>query len=100
MYTSFNIPKGFSAPDGVKEGTEFSEIATFKIKDGKMHIVGIGQDNIPVESKMEKANKPKGAKQAMKEQLMAMEDKKGSASMEEEDMEEMEEESDEEEEMV
>ena len=100
MSTSFNIPKGFSAPDGVKEGTEFSEIATFKIKDGKMHIVGIGQDNIPVESKMEKANKPKGAKQAMKEQLMAMEDKKGSASMEEEDMEEMEEESDEEEEMV
>ena len=65
-----------------------------------MHIVGIGQDNIPVESKMEKANKPKGAKQAMKEQLMAMEDKKGSASMEEEDMEEMEEESDEEEEMA
>lgn len=100
MSTSFNIPKGFSAPDGVKEGTEFSEIATFKIKDGKMHIVGIGQDNIPVESKMEKANKPKGAKQAMKEQLMAMEDKKGSASMEEEDVEEMEEESDEEEEMV
>ena len=100
MSTSFNIPKGFSAPDGVKEGTEFSEIATFKIKDGKMHVVGIGQDNIPVESKMEKANKPKGAKQAMKEQLMAMEDKKGSASMEEEDMEEMEEESDEEEEMA
>jgi hypothetical protein len=100
MSTSFNIPKGFSAPDGVKEGTEFSEIATFKIKDGKMHVVGIGQDNIPVESKMEKSNKPKGAKQAMKEQLMAMEDKKGSASMEEEDMEEMEEESDEEEEMV
>jgi hypothetical protein len=53
-----------------------------------MHVVGIGQDNIPVESKMEKANKPKGAKQAMKEQLMAMEDKKGSASMEGEEMEE------------
>ena len=88
MSTSFNIPKGFSTPDGVKEGQEFSEIATFKIKDGKMHVVGIGQDNIPVESKMEKANKPKGAKQAMKEQLMAMEDKKGSATMDGEDMEE------------
>jgi hypothetical protein len=88
MSTSFNIPKGFSTPDGVKEGQEFSEIATFKIKDGKMHVVGVGQDNIPVESKMEKANKPKGAKQAMKEQLMAMEDKKGSATMGGEEMEE------------
>jgi hypothetical protein len=94
---SFNIPKGFSAPDGVKEGKEFSEIATFKIKDGKIHVIGIGQDNIPVQPKAEKANKPKGGKEAMKEKLMAMENEGEEAAMEDEDMEE---EYSEEEEMV
>ena len=88
MTTSFNIPKGFSAPDGVKEGKEFSEIATFKIKDGKMHIVTIGQDNIPVASKGGDSNKPKGGKEAMKEKLMAMENEGEEAAMEDEDMEE------------
>jgi hypothetical protein len=85
---SFNIPKGFSAPDGVKEGNEFSEIATFKIKDGKIHVIGIGQDNIPVQPKAEKAKKPKGGKEAMKEKLMAMENEGEEAAMEDEDMEE------------
>jgi hypothetical protein len=88
MSTSFNIPKGFSAPDGVKEGNEFSEIATFKIQDGKIHVVGIGQDNIPVQPKAEKANKPKGGKEAMKEKLMAMENEEEGADMEGEEMEE------------
>jgi hypothetical protein len=93
--TSFAIPKGFSAPDGVKEGSEFSEIATFKIEDGKIHILTIGQDNTPVASKEQKSDKPKGGKEAIKEQLSAMEDKSGSESMEDESYEE--EESDEEE---
>jgi len=88
MTTSFNIPKGFSAPDGVKEGKEFSEIATFKIKDGKMHIVTIGQDNIPVASKGDDSKKPKGGKEAMKEKLMAMENEGEEDAMEDEDMEE------------
>lgn len=88
MALSFNIPKGFSAPDGVKEGNEFSEIASFKIEGGKIHILSIGQDKTPVTDKSEKADKPKGAKDAIKEQLGAMEDKKGSASMEEETPEE------------
>ena len=76
---SFIIPKGFSAPDGVKEGNEFSEIASFKIKDGKIHILTIGQDKAPISSK---EDKPKGGKDAIKEQLGALEDKKGSAKME------------------
>jgi hypothetical protein len=79
--TSFTIPQNYSAPDGVKEGNEFSEIATFKIKDGKIHIVTIGEDATPVSSK---EDKPKGGKAAIKEQLSAMEDKKGSDSMDEE----------------
>jgi len=94
MTASFTIPKGFTAPDGVKEGAEFSEIAKFKIADGKIHIVSIGQDETPIESK---SDKPKGAKDAMKEQLGAMEDKKGSAKME--DTESPEEQSSQDEEM-
>lgn len=89
---SFNIPKGFSAPDGVKEGSEFSEIATFKIEDGKIHILTIGQDNTPVASKEEKSDKPKGGKEAIKEQLSAMEDKSESESMEDESEEDSDEE--------
>jgi hypothetical protein len=89
---SFAIPKGFSAPDGVKEGSEFSEIATFKIEDGKIHILTIGQDNTPVASKEQKSDKPKGGKEAIKEQLSAMEDKSGSESMEDESEEDSDEE--------
>jgi hypothetical protein len=72
MTASFTIPKGFTAPDGVKEGAEFSEIAKFKIADGKIHIIAIGQDETPIESKSEKP-KPKKAKDAMKEEIAAME---------------------------
>jgi hypothetical protein len=79
MATSFPVPKGFSAPDGVKEGKEFSEIASFKIEGGKISIVSIGQDKTPVTAK---EDKPKSGEAAIKEQLGAMEDKKGSASME------------------
>jgi hypothetical protein len=82
---SFNIPKGFSAPDGVKEGNEFSEIATFKIKDGKIHIVTIGQDATPVSSK---GDKPKGGKAAIKEQLSEMEGEEEAEGTEEESYEE------------
>ena len=85
MTASFTIPKGFTAPDGVKEGAEFSEIAKFKIADGKIHIIAIGQDETPIASKSEK---PKKAKDAMKEEIAAME---GEDDMVE-DEEEMEEE--------
>ena len=82
---SFTIPKGYSAPDGVKEGTEFSEIATFKFDGKEMMLLSVGEDKTPIagyEDKEEKAEKPKGAKDAIKEQLGAMEDKGGSAKME------------------
>lgn len=79
---SFTLPKDYSVPSGVKEGAEFSDIATFKIDGDKIHILTIGEDNTPIASKEEKSEKPKGAKQAVKEQLSAMEDKKGSAEME------------------
>jgi hypothetical protein len=82
MALSFPIPKGFSAPSGVKEGSEFSEIAGFKIEDGEIHILSIGEDKTPIASKEDKSEKPKGAKAAIKEQLAAMEDKSGSEEME------------------
>ena len=72
MTASFTIPKGFTAPDGVKEGAEFSEIAKFKIADGKIHIIAIGQDETPIAAKSDKP-KPKKAKDAMKEEIAAME---------------------------
>jgi hypothetical protein len=82
---SFNIPKNYSAPEGVKEGAEFSDIATFKIKDGKIHIVTIGEDATPVSSK---EDKPKGGKAAIKEQLSEMEGEEEAEGMEEESCEE------------
>ena len=90
MAVLFNIPKGFSAPEGVKEGQEFSEIASFKFEGNEMMLLSIGQDKTPVLSRDQKdgKDKPKGAKSAIKEQLASMEDKKGSASMEEESPEE------------
>jgi hypothetical protein len=88
MTASFTIPKGFTAPDGVKEGAEFSEIAKFKIADGMIHIIAIGQDETPIESKSEKP-KPKKAKDAMKEEVAAMENEDAMAedeAMAEEEM--------------
>jgi hypothetical protein len=78
---NFPIPKGFSMPDGIKEGDEFSEIATFKIEDGKVHVMTLGEKKTPVMDKEEKAAKPKGGKQAISEQLRSMEDKDGSDEM-------------------
>lgn len=77
---SFNIPKNYSTPDGVKEGAEFSDIATFKIKDGKIQILTIGEDNSPVGTS--EKEKPKGGKEAIKEQLSEMENE---GKMEEEE---------------
>lgn len=82
MSCSFSFPKNYNVPSGVKDGAEFSDIATFKIDGDKVHILTIGEDKTPIEAKGDKAEKPKGAKQAVKEQLAAMEDKKGSAEME------------------
>ena len=84
MALVFNIPKGYTPPDGTKEGQEFSEIGYFKFEGKEMMLVAIGREKTPVLSRdgSKKADKPKGAKDAIKEQLGAMEDKKGKASME------------------
>jgi hypothetical protein len=87
MAVLFNIPKGYSAPEGIKEGEEFSEIATFKFDGNEMMLLTVGEDKTPILNKDDKGQKPKGAKAAIKEQLTSMEDKKGSASMEDESSE-------------
>ena len=79
MSVSFPIPKGYSAPDGVKEGQEFTEIASFKFEGKEMTIISIGEDKTPIQGK---DSKPKGAKDAIKDQLSALEDKGGSEKME------------------
>ena len=84
MALLFTIPKGYSLPDGVKEGKEFTDIATFKYDGKDMMLLAVGQDATPVLNRnvKEEDDKPKGAKDAIKEQLSSLEDKKGSASME------------------
>lgn len=84
MATSFTIPQNYNVPAGVKDGAEFSDIATFKIDGDMIHIINIGQDKTPVSGGDKKSDKPKGAKQAIKEQLSSMEDKSGEAEMESE----------------
>lgn len=92
MAISFKIPQDYSAPEGVKEGVEFSEIATFKYEGDKMMILTIGQDKTPILSRDDRSEKkPKGGEQAIKEQLKSLEDKKGSAKMEDSGEEEGEE---------
>jgi hypothetical protein len=82
MAVSFKIPKGYTPPDGTKEGVEFSELASFKYEGGDMMILTIGQDKTPILNRDDKSDKPKSGKQAIKEQLGALEDKKGSSQME------------------
>jgi hypothetical protein len=81
MTLSFTIPKDYNVPSGVKDGAEFSDLAHFKLDGDKIHIIALGEDSTPIGAKEEKS-KPKGAKEAVKEQLAAMEDKKGSVEME------------------
>jgi hypothetical protein len=80
MPASFSLPEDYNAPSGVKEGAEFTDIAQFKIEGNEIHILSIGEDKTPVGGKGDK--KPKGAKQAIKEQLSSLEDKEGEGSME------------------
>lgn len=102
MAIAFKIPTDYSAPEGVKEGKEFNDLATFKIDGGKIMVLAIGQDKIPLMSREEKEEKLKGGKDAIKEKLRAlekeamMEEEGMNQEMEEEDMEEdeMEEEED------
>lgn len=83
MAISCKLPENYNAPSGTKEGEEFSDLATFKIEGDELHLVAIGEDKTPVGGKdYKKEEKPKGAKQAIKEQLSAMEDKSGKAEME------------------
>jgi hypothetical protein len=85
MALIFTIPKDYSVPSGVKEGVEFSDMATFKFDGKDMMLLAVGQDKTPILNKGVKEDesngKPKGAKQAVKEQLSAMEDKSGSEEM-------------------
>jgi amino acid permease len=82
MAISFNIPKDYNVPSGVKEGVEFSDVATFKFDGKEMMILSVGEDKTPILNKEEKESKPKGAKAAIKEQLASMEDKSGNEKME------------------
>ena len=85
MALLFTIPKGYNLPDGVKEGKEFTDIATFKYDGKDMMLLAVGQDKTPILNKNVKEDgdsKPKGAKQAVKEQLASMEDKSGNEEME------------------
>jgi hypothetical protein len=84
MALTFSIPEDYNVPAGVKEGVEFSDIATFKFDGSDMMILTVGEDKTPILSRHaeKKSEKPKGAKQAIKEQLASMEDKKGSAKIE------------------
>ena len=88
MAVLFNIPKGYSAPEGIKEGEEFSEMATFKFEGKEMMLLTVGQDKTPVLSRDDKSNKPKKATDAIKEQLSSLEDKSGSDEMEQSESEE------------
>jgi flagellar biosynthesis/type III secretory pathway protein FliH len=81
MALSFSIPKDYNVPSGVKEGVEFSDIATFKFEGDKMMLLTIGEDNTPVLNRDAKEEKPKGAKEAVKERLAAMEDEEMAAEM-------------------
>ena len=51
MSSSFPIPKGYSAPDGVKEGQEFTEIASFKFDGKEMTLLSVGEDKTPISEK-------------------------------------------------
>jgi hypothetical protein len=86
MALVFTLPEDYNPPSGTKEGVEFSDIATFKFDGKDMMLLSVGEDKTPILNRGvkedESTKKPKGAKQAVKEQLMAMEDKKGSAEME------------------
>jgi len=85
MALIFTVPKDYNVPSGVKEGVEFSDIATFKFDGNDMMLLTVGDEKTPILSrhvKEDEESKPKGAKQAVKEQLAAMEDKKVSAEME------------------
>ena len=51
---SFTIPEDYNPPSGTKEGQEFTDVVTMKMEKGEIHIVAIGEDKTPIESKSEK----------------------------------------------
>jgi len=72
----FEIPKDYQAPDGVKEGEPFQEMATFSFDGKHMTLISIGEDEAPVgeddeKKEMKESKKPKGGIQAIREQLNA-----------------------------
>lgn len=47
-YPEFKVPEGYQAPEGIKEGEEFQELCTLKLKaDGKMMcVVEVGEHRV------------------------------------------------------
>lgn len=67
---TFDLPEDYQVPQGIEEGETFKEIATFKVENGKVTIVSMGEDECPVKSSESKSKpKPKGAKASIDEAL-------------------------------
>lgn len=72
---TFAIPEDYMAPDGVKEGEEFQDIATFRFDGKKMTLLSIGEDEASVyKDKKDKPKKPKGALESIDEELSITEE--------------------------
>lgn len=60
-------PEDYQIPEGVEEGEEFDEIATFKVdEDGKLQMLALDGNKLE-EDKSTKKKKPKGAIQKSEE---------------------------------
>ena len=69
---TFPIPDDYNAPNGIKEGEDFKDVATFNFSDGKITLVSIGEKEAAVKStKAASKPKPKGAAESIKESLDA-----------------------------
>jgi len=62
---TINLPKDYQVPEGTKDGETFKEIATFRVSKGKLTLLSIGDDEVAIS----RDKKPKGAKQAISEEL-------------------------------
>jgi len=63
---TFNLPKKYQVPEGIKDGETFKDLATFSVSKGKLTLISIGEDEVPISGK---GDKPKGAKKAILDDL-------------------------------